>query len=384
MKQAQRKDFFREIGKSWSRFLSILLITALGVSFYAGVRSSEPDMRLTADSLYDETRFMDIRVVSTMGLAGEDLEAVLNVPGVEQVEAGMEAEALCEYEGLSSLLHIFSLGGNLNQVQVEKGRLPEQPGECFGDARFMERNGWEVGDSITLHSGKRDTDGTEEDILDTLGHTTYTIVGCGSYAKYLNLDRGTAEIGDGKPDGFLGLLLEEFYQDSEAAQAPIYHSIYVRVEGAEEENCYLDAYEDKVDEVIERIEEIAGERCQIRYEAIQTDAKQKLADARAEIADGEQKVADGETELADAEAELADAKADLADAEQKLADGRKELDDGWASYQEGLEEVEKNEADLADAERQLTDAREELRKQQETADAGRKEYEDGMSQLEAA
>ena len=89
MKQAQRKDFFREIGKSWSRFLSILLITALGVSFYAGVRSSEPDMRLTADSLYDETRFMDIRVVSTMGLAGEDLEAVLNVPGVEQVEAGM-------------------------------------------------------------------------------------------------------------------------------------------------------------------------------------------------------------------------------------------------------------------------------------------------------
>ncbi len=384
MKRAQRKDFFREIGKSLPRFLSILLITALGVSFYAGVRSAEPDMRLTADNLYDETRFMDIRVVSTMGLAGEDLEAISQVPGVEQVEAGMEAEALCEFDGLSNLLHIFSLGGNLNQVQVEEGRLPEQPGECFGDARFMEQNGWKVGDSITLHSGKRDADGKEEDILETLGHATYTIVGCGSYAKYLNLDRGTAEIGDGKSDGFLGLLLEEFYQDAKAAQAPIYHSIYVRVEGAEEENCYLDAYEAKVDEVVEQIEGIAEERSRIRYEAIRTDAEQKLADAREEIADGEQKVADGEAEVADAEAELVEAEEELAEAEQKLADGRKELDDGWASYQEGLEEIEKNEADLAEAEQKLMDAREELRKQQETFDAGKKEYEDGLSQLEAA
>ena len=51
MKQAQRKDFFREIRKSWNRWLSLLFIVALGVAFFSGVRSSEPDMRLSADRL---------------------------------------------------------------------------------------------------------------------------------------------------------------------------------------------------------------------------------------------------------------------------------------------------------------------------------------------
>ena len=46
------KDFLREIGGSLNRYLSILLIVMLGVAFYAGVRSAQPDMQLSADTLY--------------------------------------------------------------------------------------------------------------------------------------------------------------------------------------------------------------------------------------------------------------------------------------------------------------------------------------------
>ena len=56
------KDFFREIRGSFNRYLSILLIVALGVAFYAGVRSAEPDMKLSADALYDAQNMMDLRV----------------------------------------------------------------------------------------------------------------------------------------------------------------------------------------------------------------------------------------------------------------------------------------------------------------------------------
>lgn len=62
MKRMLLRNCFREIRKARNRFLSILAITALGVGFFAGVRSSSPDMRLGADQYYDQNRLMDIKV----------------------------------------------------------------------------------------------------------------------------------------------------------------------------------------------------------------------------------------------------------------------------------------------------------------------------------
>ena len=62
MKKAQITDLLREMKKSFNRYISILAIMALGVAFYAGVRSSEPDMQLSVKKYFDETEYMDIRV----------------------------------------------------------------------------------------------------------------------------------------------------------------------------------------------------------------------------------------------------------------------------------------------------------------------------------
>ena len=53
-KKALRKDFYMEIKRSLGRFLSIFFIVALGVSFFAGIRAAEPDMRFSADEYFDE------------------------------------------------------------------------------------------------------------------------------------------------------------------------------------------------------------------------------------------------------------------------------------------------------------------------------------------
>ena len=297
MKQAQLKDFLREVWKSRNRFISILLITALGVAFYAGVRSAEPDMRLTVDQLYDETNFMDIRVVSSLGLTGDDLEAIREIPGVLAAEPAMETEAFGRPGKQASVptmnagavnpagaqvaqeyvLRVFSLGDDINRMQVAGGRLPEQSGECFMDEQLMLSMGLQLGDTLLLKSGEKDDEGQPADILDTLEAEEYTVVGYGAYSWYLSWERGTAGIGDGKQDGYIGILLDDFYQDPEMVQAPIYHSIYVTVDGALQENCYLDEYEDMVDEVLERIEDVAGERCDIRYTAVMEDAQEQMA-----------------------------------------------------------------------------------------------------------
>ncbi|MBQ5677571.1 MAG: ABC transporter permease, partial [Clostridia bacterium] len=95
MTKSIKKDFRREIKKSISRFISILLIVVLGVAFYSGIRSSSPAMQMTADAVYDKENFMDIRVVGTLGLTENDLNAIKEIEGVELVEGAYTTDFLC-------------------------------------------------------------------------------------------------------------------------------------------------------------------------------------------------------------------------------------------------------------------------------------------------
>ncbi|MBR2790834.1 MAG: hypothetical protein IKD70_09565, partial [Eggerthellaceae bacterium] len=76
------KEIRRSITHSLGRFIALFAITALGVGFYAGLRMTGPDMRSAADIFLDETRFMDVRVLSTMGVDADDIAALAAVEGV--------------------------------------------------------------------------------------------------------------------------------------------------------------------------------------------------------------------------------------------------------------------------------------------------------------
>ena len=93
MKNKQRLDFLREIRGSWTRYFSIMLIVALGVAFFAGVRSSEPDMKISVDEYYDSVNYYDIRLASTIGFTEEDFKAISETEGVLQAESAYYTEA---------------------------------------------------------------------------------------------------------------------------------------------------------------------------------------------------------------------------------------------------------------------------------------------------
>ena len=86
MRNAMSKDFFREIKYTLNRYVSILLIVALGVAFLAGIRATCPDMKLSLDYYLDQSDFMDLRVLSTLGLTDDDLQAISSIEGVKAVE----------------------------------------------------------------------------------------------------------------------------------------------------------------------------------------------------------------------------------------------------------------------------------------------------------
>ena len=74
----------------------MMLIAALGVAFYVGIRASGPDMELSADAYYDETNLMDIRVLGTLGMTEDDVSAIGAVEGISAVPTFEEFEAVCD------------------------------------------------------------------------------------------------------------------------------------------------------------------------------------------------------------------------------------------------------------------------------------------------
>ena len=141
MKKAQRKDFFREIRKSLNRWLSILAIVALGVAFFSGIRSSEPDMRLSVDKMADEANFMDIRVLSTLGLSEDDLAAIRDVEGAG-LNAGISVvqpeSSLGESEPAMSVIPSQEASSgeeaSLEETSEEDGSSDEEAGESDGSS----------------------------------------------------------------------------------------------------------------------------------------------------------------------------------------------------------------------------------------------------------
>ena len=88
--RALEKDFLREVQHSKSRFLSIFILAALAVAFLSGLRATAPDMKQTIDSYMDDAHFMDVQVLSTLGLTEDDVDSIAGFPrAVEGVEIGV-------------------------------------------------------------------------------------------------------------------------------------------------------------------------------------------------------------------------------------------------------------------------------------------------------
>lgn len=378
--KATRKDFYMEIRKSLGRFLSILFIVALGVAFFSGIRASEPSMRITGDRYFDQEELMDIQALSTFGITDDDIDAIEAVEGVERVEGAYSADMLCETKKKQYVFHVMSLPENMNHVTVSEGRLPKKIGECLVDDDM----GYKVGDTITLKSG------TDDPISDTLKQEKYKVVGIGNSPCYISFGRGSTTIGSGSVSGFLFVPAKTFALD-------VFTEAYVQVEGAENLIAYTEEYDKKIETVLDRIEEITGERGRIRKQEIVDDAQAEIDDAKAELEEGKLKA---QEELDDAKAQIDDGEAKLTEAKQQIADGKSqissakttlnskddELTEAKTKYSSGLkkwqEGTEAYEAGLAQFEVAKPEALEEIAKGEAGLEAYRKQLDEAKKEAQ--
>lgn len=377
--KALRKEFWMEIRKSKSRFISILLIVALGVAFFSGIQASSPDMRYSGDAYYDESSLMDIKVVGTMGLTSDDVSSIESIDGIESAEGAWSADVMCGEGQKQKVLHIESINDTVNKLDVQEGRLPEKSGEIFLDSTFASSNEYKVGDKVALR---------EEGDSPVLVTTEYTVVGTGRSPLYISFNRGNTTLGTGEVNGFGYVLPEDFDQE-------IYTQIYVTVHGAKGLTSYTDGYENLIVKIKDRVENIADDRCQIRLAAVKADAQEEINDAQKKLDDGkkeaDEKLADakeeldkGEKDLEDGRKEYEDGKSQLEDAKTELADGKKQLEDAKTELTDGKKQLEDAKAQLADGKSQLESARSQLSSSKSQLDTARSQLDDGWSQVNAA
>ena len=344
------KDFYMEIRKSPGRFLSILFIVALGVAFFSGIRASEPDMRLTGDTYFDESNLMDIKALSTYGVTQDDVDAILKIDGVEHAEGAYSADFMQVVDKKQKVLHVISLQDEMNQVKLSDGQMPQKAGECLAD----QDAGYKVGDTIKLRSG------TSDEVTDTLTTDTLKVVGLCSSPMYISYGRGSATIGTGTISAFVMVPEETFDMD-------VYTEVYVQVKGAKDEVAFTDGYDKKVEKVLDQIEDITDERAEIRKQELVNEAQEKIDEAREELEQGR----------ADAASELADAAAKIADAEEQLTSGKAQITSGKKQIASAKNTLSKKESELKQAQNQYNAGLAQLRE-------GEAQYEAGLAQYEAA
>lgn len=269
------KNLLREIKRTFTKFLSIFAICALGVAFFAGIRATSPDMKEAGDRLYNTYNLSDISVISTSGLTADNIRDLESIEGIQAVRASLFVDAMArgtgekeknlrlysmpiklksEYAPLIDLIPDYGIDTSpeyeMNGVEIVSGRMPLNDTEIALDNTLDGSLVKQLGDEITLTTAG--------------GSVTLRVVGFIRSPMYISLfERGTSSIGNGTSDGFA-------YASGNAISSlgtklpvmSLLNTYYTRadivISGKEGPSAYSDEYEALVNEVTDRIEDYAS------------------------------------------------------------------------------------------------------------------------------
>ena len=344
MKKALNKDILRDILKSKGRYFSIMLIVALGVAFFSGIKVSPKVMRNTVDNYYDDYNFMDVEVISTLGLTDDDVDAIKKLDTVEGVFPTYSMDVITNVKDQDRVLKVHGLPTDnlsdsnkdyINRVKLIKGRLPKNSGECVVLKPKYDHLNLKIGKTLKIKSG------TEDKLSDDLKKDSYKIVGLVETPYYLSYEFGNSSIGSGSVDGIMLIPQDDFKTEA-------YTEMFITAKGAKEQTSFYQEYKDTVKKTEDQIEKITDERIEHRYNEVVGEATDELNKAKKEYNDKkketEDKINKAEKELEDGKQKIKDGKQELktkkAETKQQIKNGFKQLDSAEAQLKNGRKQYE--------------------------------------------
>lgn len=418
---AYGKDTLRSWLRSWKRFLSIAVISLLGVSVLTGIYAGCRDMFLAADRFYDGQGLHDIQILSTYGLTDDDIVALRRIDGVDTIQPERTQSATTDVAGTDKSVTMTEIGvEGLDLPYLQEGRMPTKAGEVAVTEKYLIDSGHSIGDTITITpadtttsfgvdlSESGDSDGnaiqTGADANDSGDSDEQRETAADEANESGDSDANgeraddetspqfpteltiTAQVLDPKdltnPTGYVTSALRSpttadyvFFAPSSGVTGNVYTAISLTVEGAAEQDTFGDEYDRIVDEVIDRIEHtVQDDRQQARRQSIVNEAQRQLDDAKA----------DAYAQLDDGQRQIDDQRATLDENRQTLADTRSQLESAQIEIADGETQIATARSQIAAGRLQITQGRQQINEARTQLNAGKQQLADARAQLDAA
>ena len=295
------KDMVRMWLHAWKRFISIALISLLGVAVLTGIYAGCRDAFLATDRFFDTQGLHDIQVLSTAGLTDDDIAALRKISGVAKVQGERSQTVTVDLNGKKTVT-MQEIGTNgIDQPYLQSGRMPEKSGEIAVTRKFIKDSGYKKGDHITVtpqdsasssvsdsaesdtQDGKRAarvTDSGESDNQAPSFPTELTIVGVVLDPQDLT-----------NPDGYSGTNAFRssatsdytFFAPSDGVTGSMYTAVTILVKDAADKDSFGDAYDDTVSEVADRIDgTVRTNRQKARHQELLDAGTKQIDEAKAQ------------------------------------------------------------------------------------------------------
>ena len=314
------KDMVRMWLHAWKRFVSIAMITLLGVAVLTGIYAGCRDAFLATDRFFDTQGLHDIQVLSTAGLTDDDIAALRKVSGVAKVQGERSQTVTVDLNGKKTVT-MQEIGTNgIGQPYLQSGRMPEKSGEIAVTRKFIKDSGYKKGDHITVtpqdsassassvsdsaesdnqtgENGSQMSDSGESDTQD--GKSAARVTDSGesdnqtpSFPTELTIVGVVLDPQDlTNPDGYSGTNAFRssatsdytFFAPSDGETGSMYTAVTILVKGAADKDSFSDVYDDTVSEVVDRIDgQIRKNRQQARHQELLDAGTKQIDEAKAQ------------------------------------------------------------------------------------------------------
>lgn len=284
------KDMVRMWLHAWKRFISIALISLLGVAVLTGIYAGCRDAFLATDRFFDTQGLHDIQVLSTAGLTDDDIAALRKISGVAKVQGERSQTVTVDLNGKKTVT-MQEIGTNgIDQPYLQSGRMPEKSGEIAVTRKFIKDSGYKKGDHITV---------TPQDSASSASSATSSVTDSGesdnqapSFPTELTIVGVVLDPQDlTNPDGYSGTNAFRssatsdytFFAPSDGVTGSMYTAVTVLVKGASDKDSFSDVYDDTVSEVADRIDgTVRTNRQKARHQELLDAGTKQIDEAKAQ------------------------------------------------------------------------------------------------------
>lgn len=326
-------DALRTVEKTQSRFISIIAIVALGISFFAGMNATAPDMYETIEKYIVDTNAADIQIISTAGLTNDDIAVIQSIGGIESAVGEKFVDGVVKVNGEpvndtdGSEMTVRALPIDLdklantsagvydpsfmNRPQLVEGSWPTSANQCLVDSSTLSTpEEFKIGSVITI-------EGENKDMTESLANQQFTVVGIIRTPLYISYERGNTTIGTGKLGTFIYIPADNFLDD-------YYSAMYIKLQGSDSYDPYSKEYDAFVEQYVSYIDSISGEMLRNRITTLRLDYTAKVAESEIEYAKAK---TDIEAQLAAAEEQMYEILDMAENGQQKLLEYKQQYND---------------------------------------------------------